>query len=92
MGKLFVFLLAFITTGILIYLIDIYITEEYFCAQCNFDEHSILYSIFYYNNSESGYNSNPTKFHLAVILFFSFYVGLFCYHKTPSSPKKEKFI
>lgn len=92
MGKIFAFLLVSITIGVFLYIVDIFITEEFFSSFSEYDEHSILYTVFYYNNSESGYNSMPTKFHIATIVFFSFYAGVFAYHKTPSAPRKEELL
>lgn len=73
----------FICFLFLFFTIDYHLSEKYFCAYCDFDDKNIIYKLFFFNDSNSGYNSYPTIINLLTIgllsLIFSYLiVKYFC--------------
>lgn len=70
-GLFFIFTVIFLTV---FFLLDLYISNEMFCSSCDFNDKNLLFKLFYRNNSESGYHSEPTFFNIVVLFALSFLV------------------
>jgi H+/Cl- antiporter ClcA len=68
-------ILIFIIVLIALYMIDYYISLKYFCSYCDYDDNSLFYKLFFYNDSETGYHSYPTLFNLIIIVILSFFAS-----------------
>ncbi len=66
--KLIVFIIAIVS----LFALDIYLANEVFCASCEFDDKNWLFGLFYNNDADSGYHSEPTVFNVVFVFGFGF--------------------
>jgi hypothetical protein len=69
LSSFFMFVVIFL---IVFFLLDFYLSNRLFCSSCDFNDKNILFKLFYRNDSDSGYHSEPTFFNILVLLSLSF--------------------
>lgn len=68
-----ILVIAFLTT---LFVLDLYISEQFFCASCDYDDQHFFYTLFYYNNSGTGYHSEFTILNFAIVTIASILLSL----------------
>ena len=74
-NKISLTFIFFIVLFFSFYMIDLHISKKYFCAYCDFDDQNGGYLLFYFNDSSSGYHSDPTKLNLFIIAMLSVFIS-----------------
>lgn len=73
MKQIPIFIILSIVFLVSLGMLDFYLSEKLFCTSCDFDDDNVLFKLFYNNDSNIGYHSEPTLFNIIFIFFISFY-------------------